>query len=954
MLLDDVRLSLNLDGDGFKRKPDNDETGRIQNRLGTAQRYDLTVDELVVAIENGQTFKPGLLFGRDGTTWQSQQVIAVDVDNKDEDRKSPHFGEMLPDVLTPDQAYDILIDHGIEPSIMYWTFSNTEAWPRYRILIILDEPLTDKAEARDLTCRVAGLLNSHWPDRDDYKYTRARYCDTVIKDAARLLYGGRPECVFHQSLESTSADALRALPKVEIQAQVEDYTEEEAATEVTRPKTTTSSVNTEMSEEYVREALGYIDPDVSYGDWVRVGMALKSGGYPLDMWEDWSRGGQKYKRGDCVKRWKGFKTGGGTTMASLVYMAKQAGFVPSDAEKARYKARNRSTAAADFDTIDWDDDISVDWTPMEETTSAEVTGTTPAEAAEEPPTAGAAEASGGESVPQPTEEVTTEEGAAEENTTSTEDSYVAYIRRVQAAIHTDAVKSWLNRQGLGVDAVEALGVGYDAAWAPQKELNSAKARGITPATRTALILPEDAHKYVAFDLKTGAMEYTGEPFIPGLHDLHEGREYVFVVSSLPNMLAMSEAGQASVCVEDDAALKRLVKHLKAHETESVLLLAMGKGDKREGLEKQLKANLDRLNVVNLPVNVYGGLGSPLAFLKKSREKYIKSIYSALLEAAPRPDSIIAYLDNVMVDDLAQFKLAQDRLTGFANLDEHAHGIYSGLYVLAAITSLGKTTLALQMADHLAAQGNDVVYFSLEQSRLEMVSKSLARLTAIDNKATAVSSLSIRNGFTSPAVRKAHLNYRTMVGDRLSIVEGNFNCNMGYISDYVRRYQQRTGVTPIVFVDYLQILEPSEDDERKSKREVIDLAVRGLKIMSRELNVPVIVISSVNRANYLLPFDFSSLKESGGIEYTADVVWGLQLACLDDPLFDKDGCLTEKRAMVNAAKDADRREIKFVCLKNRYGRSHYECNFYYYPANDLFMPAPDTTRSDVQRRLRRGK
>ena len=936
MLLDEVRLSLNLDKVGYKRKPDGDQTGGIQNRLGNGQRYDLTADELVAAIENGQTFKPGLLFGNEGNTWQSQQIIAVDVDNKDEDRKSPHLGERLPDIMIPDRAYEVLTEqYGIEPSIMYWTFSNTEDWPRFRILIIMDEPLTDKAEAKDLTLRVAGAINSLWPDNPEWRYTRARYCDTSIKDAARLLYGGRPGCVFHQSFETVAADALRALPVVEIQARTEDDTEGEDDTGNNRPRTSASPANTEMSEEYVREALDCLDPDMSYADWVRVGMALKSGGYSLDMWEDWSRGGRKYKRGDCAKRWKGFKTGGGTTMATLLYMAKQSGFEPSAAEKARFKARMRSTASEDFDTIDWDDEINVDWTPREEISTAASDGesvtsdTSSAGAAEEPPTSEAATKQNGESVTRSAEEPSTDE-------VTTEDGCVAYLRQAQAAILADVgFRQWLDKRNISPAAVKALGVGFDTA-------------------RRALILPEDAHRYVAFDFVTGSMAYTGEPFVPGLHDLYDGREYVFVVSTLPDMLAMYEAGQACVCVENDAALKRLVEHLKAYETESVLLLAMGMSETRKALERRLKARLDREDVVSMPVNIYGGHGSPLTCLKKSRDGFLRSVENALREAAPRPDNIVAYLDSVMVEDLEQFKLAQERLTGFTNLDGHAHGIYSGLYVLAAITSLGKTTLAIQMADQLAAQGNDVVFFSLEQSRFEMVSKSLARLTAIDDKPTAVSSLSIRNGFTSRAVRKAHLTYRTMVGEHLSVVEGNFNCNTNYISEYVRRYQRRTGVTPIIFVDYLQILEPSPEDEKKSKREVIDLAVRGLKLMSRELNTPVIVISSVNRANYLLPFDFSSLKESGGIEYTADVVWGLQLACLDDPLFDQDGKLTEKRAMVNAAKEADRREIKFVCLKNRYGRSHYECNFWYYPANDLFMPAPDTTRSDVQRRLKRSK
>ena len=61
-----------------------------------------------------------------------------------------------------------------------------------------------------------------------------------------------------------------------------------------------------------------------------------------------------------------------------------------------------------------------------------------------------------------------------------------------------------------------------------------------------------------------------------------------------------------------------------------------------------------------------------------------------------------------------------------------------------------------------------------------------------------------------------------------------------------------------------------------------------------MDITIIVISSVNRANYMQPIDFESLKESGGIEYSADVIWGLQLQCLNDSMFDSAQKTKEKR------------------------------------------------------------
>lgn len=111
-------------------------------------------------------------------------------------------------------------------------------------------------------------------------------------------------------------------------------------------------------------------------------------------------------------------------------------------------------------------------------------------------------------------------------------------------------------------------------------------------------------------------------------------------------------------------------------------------------------------------------------------------------------------------------------------------------------------------------------------------------------------------------------------------------------------------------------------------------------MSRELDLTVFVISSVNRANYLTPIDFESLKESGSIEFTADVIWGLQLQCLNSEIFEKQNNIKERREKVREAKAASPRKIELLCLKNRYGIANYSAYFDYYPANDYFTPCND--------------
>nr|DAF02136.1 MAG TPA: DnaB-like replicative helicase [Bacteriophage sp.] len=300
----------------------------------------------------------------------------------------------------------------------------------------------------------------------------------------------------------------------------------------------------------------------------------------------------------------------------------------------------------------------------------------------------------------------------------------------------------------------------------------------------------------------------------------------------------------------------------------------------------------------------------------------------------KPHNTSQYIDNLLIADIGRMKAAGSRKTGFPVLDKLSNGLYAGLYVIAATSSLGKTTLALQVADNLAAAGHDILFFSLEQSRLELVTKSFSRLLKQENN-ESVSSLTLRTGADSNSLQAAAKLYKSKIGDRMNIIEGNFGCNIDYISAYVREYISKNGTSPIIFVDYLQILQPSAEVKASTTRESIDQTVTALKRLSRDYGLTVFIISSVNRSNYMQPIDFESLKESGGIEYTADVIWGLQLQCLNEELFNEPNKIKNKRERIREAKSANPRQIELVCLKNRFGVANFTCKFEYMPDCDLF-------------------
>lgn len=327
------------------------------------------------------------------------------------------------------------------------------------------------------------------------------------------------------------------------------------------------------------------------------------------------------------------------------------------------------------------------------------------------------------------------------------------------------------------------------------------------------------------------------------------------------------------------------------------------------------------------------------------------------QQAPQPDprncilGISEYFTSgAYTADTQDFTRWSTRRTGYSNLD-NVQAMYPGLYVLGAISSLGKTTFAHQLADQLAAMGEAVLYFSLEQSRFELVSKSLSRTswTLLPNPPIAhydkLTALEFRKHYPPaqgpnmiyPLIQPTIDAYRASVGDRLHIVEGNFGLTVEDITYYVETYIQQFGRTPVVIIDYLQIISPSILNGRiMETKTAIDHTVHSLKCLQRKYNLVVLLISSLNRQNYMTPIDYESFKESGGIEYTADVLWGLQLTAIHDPAFTAKGStLAAQREVIRQAKARTPREIELVCLKNRYGVSSYVCQYNYYPAYDVF-------------------
>lgn len=534
---------------------------------------------------------------------------------------------------------------------------------------------------------------------------------------------------------------------------------------------------------------------------------------------------------------------------------------------------------------------------------------------------------------------------ATETPTEAITDYTAYYEQCRANLSNPAAISYLTARGISTDTAAAFGIGFDAEWKSPTVIKNQLAKGSSwqPEPTARIIMPVSKNHYIARAVSSSVKEYAkmnetggGKAGIFNTAALYSDAEAVFIVEGIFDALSIIEIGADAIALNSTSNAEQLLKTIEQHPTAATLILCLDADEPGQRAQNALKEGLTRLNVSYVAADITGRFKDPNEALTGDIKAFKEAIRKAAAQATAKPDNVSSYIDNLMQEEIAKLKDAAERKTGFRRLDELSGGLYPGLYVIAATSSLGKTTFSHQIADNLAEAGSDVLFFSMEQSRLELVSKSLARMTAKADKSKAVTSLSIRKGFTNDAVRTAATEYKKNIADRLSIIEGNFNCNISFIGDYIRRYIKQNSCKPVVVIDYLQILQPAEENKRATVKETVDNTVTELKRISREHDLTVFIISSVNRANYLTPIDFESLKESGGIEYTADVIWGLQLQCLNEPLFSEANKIKEKRQRIRQEKAAEPRKIELLCLKNRYGIANYSCGFDYYPANDLFI------------------
>ena len=206
-------------------------------------------------------------------------------------------------------------------------------------------------------------------------------------------------------------------------------------------------------------------------------------------------------------------------------------------------------------------------------------------------------------------------------------------------------------------------------------------------------------------------------------------------------------------------------------------------------------------------------------------------------------------------------------TGLADFDEKTGGLHNGeLIILAARPSMGKTALAMNISEHVAfVQKLPVLFVSLEMSGIELADRMLCSLARVNGHR-------LRNGTLAPDDQDRLVSKANEISDSPLFVDDSPSRTVSEIAAAARRIKRRGGELGLIVIDYLQLIEP--DNSRDPRQEQVAKIARRLKGVARELEVPLLCLSQLNRqaedSKDHRP-RLSHLRESGAIEQDADVV-----------------------------------------------------------------------------------
>lgn len=550
-----------------------------------------------------------------------------------------------------------------------------------------------------------------------------------------------------------------------------------------------------------------------------------------------------------------------------------------------------------------------------------------------------------------------------------------YIRRMQANIEAPEAVAYLSSRGVDLETARAWGLGYD----PQHYNGYRDKAGNWRNTCGRIVIPwpsagEEGPYYhvdraIASDVaqgkyskptskptdKTPASQCVGEQ--PMWNPDALKAKAFYVVEGALDALAVSACGYEAValCTSNDSKLPDVLAGARGA---GMALLMLDNDEAGQKGQEKIAGALEEKGIPYLKVDAtQTGAKDAAELFARDRgalasllgEWYTAGVEShaeAKREACRRAMALHNLYDPT--DVTAGLFTMEDVLapipTGIARVDNALDGGLpaQGLVTLGAVSSVGKTSFVVQICVNVSATGRPVLFCSVEQGRREIAAKTLSAImggmtrengTRITASAQAILNKEERErweredpekvaAFTRACESYYARTHREDGTPTLYLMEPSEPPRVEEIRNAARLIQENNGQAPLIAVDYVQLLAAPAGLERGTDKQILDRNTLDLRQLARDMQTCVIVISSLNRASYSGSIDLNSFKESGMLEYSSDLLIGMQPYGLQEALAGKSEDSGTARAkakkIMRDYKTAEKKDVELVILKNRNG------------------------------------
>lgn len=549
------------------------------------------------------------------------------------------------------------------------------------------------------------------------------------------------------------------------------------------------------------------------------------------------------------------------------------------------------------------------------------------------------------------------------------DLYIQYAKEDIARAQKTPEGALLYLEGRSISRATAqkFNIGYLEEWAHPKNRVT---YGNNAYKSKRVIIPLGDSAYLARATEEGITNPKARTKGAALFNATALRDVCFLVEGEIDALSIIELGFNACAIGSAAGASSIAEEVKKYKTENTLVILALDNDAKNGGDAGEKATQKAAEALKSSyIDYYRPDVSSLFLGEKDANDALRKdrvAFGSMLKEIQ--EEALKHVAELKEEALKEYKSEHNAAalfegyakawkeaplnitsTGFNELDAVlGGGLYEGLYVIGANPSQGKTTLALQIADNVARGGRDVIIFSLEQSAEELTAKSISRLTAENAiqyegegvlSDLTISSLTQReiqygqkgagiNSIKQTALKGASEVYLKEIAPRLYFYEGVGYYDIFKIIQETKEAFNKLGSNPLIVIDYLQAMkaprDPEEPRRQLTDKQSIDTAITELKRLSRDLKTTIFLISSFNRSGYSGEGSMTSFKESGGIEYGADVLITLTFAHIKSPYFDED---------IEKAKTP--REIELKIVKQRAGIAGRKLALAFYPDYNFF-------------------